>query len=206
MIWNKLKTLFTKQAKNSAGSEQYFGNEKITECYAKLEPRYRSQGDVYPSSVFSEDDFPNKAIPYWGIINRTCHLYEGNGRQIKLPFLTYAAVFKLCDAISPGSDDQIKNQVSNIVNGRVEHLILLPANATHYSVSEPLVFNFNILYTLPVQRCPAASDKCIQLSSPFSEHVFQKLARYFYTVGYDDQYLKEKKNIADLVDYVKSRL
>src|SRR5579862_6235779 len=100
MIWNILKTFFIKRAKNSAGSESCPQSEKITECYAKIETRYRSQGDVYPASVFFQDDLPAKSVTYWSIINRTCHLYEGNGRQVKLPYLTYAAVYKLSDAIN----------------------------------------------------------------------------------------------------------
>lgn len=207
MIWNALKTFFTKRAKNSAGSElSYSQSEKITECYAKLETQYRSQGDVYPGTAFSQDDFPVKTIPYWAVINRTCHLYEGKGRQVKLPFLTYAAVYKLSDAINnTGKDSDIKNQVSNIVHGKVEQYVLLPANSMHYQISEPLVINFNILYTLPIAKCPPASDKCIQLSSPFCEHTFQKMARYFYTVGYDDESIKNKQNVEMLVEYVKSK-
>jgi hypothetical protein len=207
MIWNILKTFFTKQAKNSAGSESYQQSKKINECYAKIETKYRSQGDVYPATAFSQDDFPVKTIPYWAIINRTCHLYEGNGRQVKLPFLTYAAVYKFSDAINNTSkDNEIKNQVSNIVNGKMEQYVLLPSNSTYYEISEPLVINFNILYTLPIAKCPSASEKCIQLSSPFCEYTFQKLARYFYTVGYDDEKIKSKESIEELVRYVKSKL
>lgn len=203
MILSRLKTFFIKPAKNSVGKMPPHKVEKITECYAKLDVRYRSQGDVYPASAFSGDAFPIKEIGYWGIINRTCHLYESTARQIKLPFLTYAAVYPLHDVVN--KDRNIKEQVSNIVHGKVENLLLLPANSEQYSVGEPLVFNFNLLFTLPVAKCPPAADKCIQLSSPFCEHAFQKLARYFYTVGYDDEQIKSSENVAALVEYVKSK-
>lgn len=210
MIWNALKTFFTKLVRNSAGSEfSSPQSEKITECYAKLETRYRSQGDIYPATAFSQDDFPVKTVPYWAVINRTCHLYEGNGRQVKLPYLTYAAVYKLSEAINnTGKESDIKNQVSNIVHGKVEQYVFLPDNSDnseHYKVSEPLVINFNMLFTLPLDKCPPASDKCIQLSSPFCEHTFQKLSRYYYTVGYDDESIKSKTNVEALVGYVKSK-
>lgn len=109
--------LFTTQAENSAGSDLPPKVEKITECYAKLDTRHRWQGDVFPASSFSESSFPYKgSVPYWMVINRTCHMYEGSGRVIKLQHLNFAAVYKLCDAIE--SFASIKNQVSSIYNKR----------------------------------------------------------------------------------------
>jgi hypothetical protein len=201
----RLKACFIKPAKNLAGSYCTPPKaEKITECYAKLNIQHRFQGDVYPATAFETDAFPAKSVPYWGVINRTCHLYEDNVRSIKLPFLTYAAVYPLCDVINKKS--KIKEQVTNLVCGKTENFLFLPADSEHYEISEPLVFNFNILYSLPVERCPSASDKCIQLSSPFCEHAFQKLARYFYTVGYEDGQIKSQSNINELIKYVESKI
>lgn len=202
MILKALKTFFTTPAEKLAGSELPQRVEKITECYAKLDTSNRWQGDVYPVSSFSTDSLPYKGVPYWMVINRTCHMYEGNGRVIKLPHLNFAAVYRLRDAIDLSKD--VKNQLSHIVNGKSDNIALLPENTNHYEVSEPLIVNFNILNTLPIEKCPPAIEKCIQLSSPFCEHVFQKLSRYFYTVGFDDENLKSKEYVEALIEFVQT--
>ena len=201
MMWKRLKACFIKPVQNSVGEAEYPKLKSISECYAKLNTAYRCQGDVYPESTFAPGSFPTSAISYWGIINRTCHLYESATRPIKLQFLTYAAVVPLREAVV--REKKLKDQVSSIINGKSENLVLLPTYSGEYDVSEPLVFNFNILYTLPIGKCPSASDKCIQLTSPFSEYVFQKMARYFYTVGYDDEQIKAPENIDALIKYLQ---
>jgi len=68
----------------------------------------------------------------------------------------------------------------------------------------PLVGNFNLVYTFALDSTPSASKKILQLSSPFCEHTFQKFARFFYTVGFDDSNIKSKEYITQLVKELES--
>jgi len=67
----------------------------------------------------------------------------------------------------------------------------------------PLVGNFNLVHTIALEFTPTASKKIIQLASPFCEHTFQKFARFFYTVGFDDSNIKSKAYITNLVKEVE---
>ena len=49
---------------------------------------------------------------------------------------------------------------------------------------------FNLIVTLPLQDGPEANQKILQLNSPFSEYVFQKFSRFFYSVGFNDENIK----------------
>ncbi len=201
MIYKKLKQLFTRQANGLVGNKLPAIPAKISECYSKLDSTHRWQGDVYPAAAFSANDLPNDKVPYWMIINRTCHLYEGGDRKPKLPYLNYAAVYPLHNFVEAGNKN-IKNIISNIVNGKIESSVFLPHNLT-YSVDTALVVNFNLIHTLSIDKCPSAHDKCIQLSSPFCEHVFQKFSRYFYTVGYDDTCFRTDSFIQELITHLQ---
>lgn len=194
----KLRPLFTKQAKSSPGNDLPVTTQKIDHCYAELDTKNWWQGDVYPSSVFPLNSFPNDAVPYWMLINRTCHLYSGGGRDTKIPFLNYVAVYLLKDHLNSLPKESMKNGITNMIHGKSEGFVFLPSN-DEYPIISPLVINFNILYTLPFNKCPKPVNKCIQLSSPFCEHVFQKFSRYFYTVGYDDAHHRNKDYINKLL-------
>lgn len=199
MILKRLKTLFTKQAENLAGNDLPAMPKKLDQCYAELDTTNWWQGDLYPLTVFPINSFPNDSIPYWMLINRTCHLYSGGSRKTKIPFLNYAAVYPLKAHVGELTNKGgIKNGISDLIQGKLEGFVFLPANDKHL-IASPLVINFNILYTLPTDKCPQPSTKCIQLASPFCEHIFQKFSRYFYTVGYDDGSLRDKEYITKLV-------
>jgi len=80
MIWKKLKMLFTKRQHNKDGNFPPT-TPYITECYAEIDTQNRWQGDIYPKSAFRLESLPTPNVPYWMLINRTCHLYEGEGRR-----------------------------------------------------------------------------------------------------------------------------
>ena len=197
----RLKALFTKQVKISDGNILPDFTQKITECYADIDAENRWQGDLYLKENFDQASLPTPNVPHWMLVNRTCHLYQG-----KLPYLNFIAVYPLLIYIKNLESKQtIKNIISNLVNDNVEGVQFLPARPES-GLDSHLVANFNLVYTFGVVNTPDASDKLIQLSSPFCEHVFQRFSRYFYTVGYDDQNLKDKEFIATIANECEEQL
>jgi len=199
-----LKSLFTKQQKTKAGNELPLPPSKLTECYSSIDDSHRWQGDVYPKSKFDQNKLPNPSIPYWMLVNRTCHLYEGGDRKPKLQYLNYAAVYPLKEFLDYGDKAPIiKNQISSLIK-RNESVLFLPS-CPDQNIETPLIVNFNLLYTFKIEGTPHAREKILQLSSPFCEHAFQKFSRYFYTVGYDDTALKSKSYIEELAAQYPSK-
>lgn len=205
-----LKWLLLKRAKSSAGSQLPAQPLRVDQCYSAIDSQNRWQGDVYPCDTFASGALPSADVPYWMLLNRTCHLYAVGTRSIKLPFLNFAAVYPLHQYVTyekkVGGNPvaSLKNQVSDLVNGKRENAIYLPQDQNR-SINEPLWVNFNLVFTVRETSCPQATRKILQLSSPFSEHVFQKYARFFYTVGYDDDHLKADLHVNDLVKYLETK-
>lgn len=194
-----LKKLFTKLQEIKAGDEFPPLATKVTECYSSIDGSHRWQGDVYPKTGFVVAKLPSPNVPYWMLVNRTCHLYEGGGRKPKLHYLNFAAVYPLQEFLVYGKDAKnIKNQITSIISAN-EGVLFLP-ECPEFGIEVPLVVNFNLLYTFQIDDAPKSAEKILQLSSPFSEHAFQKFSRYFYTVGYKDDALKDKAYIAGLVE------
>lgn len=201
MIWTKFKALFMGPRSAKAGSFPQ-QTERLTECYAKIDTVNRWQGDVYPRGAFPQGQLPTQDVPYWMLLNRTCQLYEGAGRTPKLPYLNYVAVYTLESFLSFNRDSRsLRNQILETVR-RNEQVIFLPADPK-VRISRPLVANLNLIYTFSADRMPRAAEKVIQLASPFCEHVFQKLSRFFYTVGFDDAHIKSDEYVSKLVEDVK---
>ena len=200
----KLKTLFIRQAKNSDGDSLPDPTQKITECYCENDVGNRWQGDIYSKEGFTQTSLPNQKVPYWMLINRTCQLYTGEGRGVKLPFLNFITVIPLHDYIK-SQDKNIKNAISDLVKGRLEGFQFLPAHPAS-GIENHLVANFNLIHTFKLSDTPDASVKLLQLSSPFCEHVFQRFSRYFYTVGFKDQDIKSPENIESIVSEYKEKM
>ncbi len=132
-------------------------------------------------------------------------MVETGGRCVKLPYLNYAAVTPLQDYLGDlPPKASYKNTIGNLINDKIEGIVFLPEYLDQ-GINEPLVANFNMLFTVPIVRCPKASQKIVQLSSPYCEHVFQRLSRFFYTVGYDDSEIKDKKYIESLAEYYEAK-
>ncbi|MFK5914163.1 MAG: hypothetical protein QM484_07295 [Woeseiaceae bacterium] len=184
---------------SSAGSNNLPDfTEKLTECYAEIDVTNRWQGDVYPKEKFSEGVLPTPEVPYWMLVNRTCQLFVGEGRETKLPYLNFVAVVPLSDYIK-NLNQGLNRAIPELVKGKLEGILFLP-DYPEGDLNEHLVVNFNLIYTVHVDKSPEASDKLMQLSSPFCEYAFQKFSRYFYTVGYDDKNIKSKSFIKTIVD------
>lgn len=142
---------------------------------------------------------PLAEIPFWMLLNRTCHVYEGEGRVPKLAYLNYIAVYPIELFVEgPG---KVSNQVHKIIKDH-EGSIFLPANAA-LGVNSHLVGVFNLVHSIPLSQAPSASEKCLQLASPFAEYAFQKLAAFFYTVGFDDARIKSTAFIDEVVKIVE---
>jgi len=172
--------------------------EKLTECYAEIDVTNRWQGDVYPKENFSEGALPTPEVPYWMLVNRTCHLVTDEGRDITLPYLNFVAVVPLSEYVK-GITKKLDNAISELVKGKLEGFLFLPSYPEG-NLQKHLVADFNLLYSVHVSKSPEASSKLMQLSSPFCEYAFQKFSRYFYTVGYDDKNIKSKQFIKTIVD------
>ena len=194
----KLKSLFIGRVKSTDGENLPDFTEKLTECYADIDADNHWQGDVYSKDNFNLNSLPNPNVPYWMLVNRTCHLYQEDGRSIKIPHLNFIVVQPLIEFVR-SQDKNIKNAIGELVNGRLEGFLFLPAYSGN-SLNIHLVANFNLIYSFSVANSPKASNKLIQLSSPFCEHVFQRFSRFFYTVGYEDKNIKNKKFIQSIVD------
>jgi len=95
----KLKRLFTGLVKSTGGRDIPDFTEKLTECYAEPDVENHWQGDVYSKDSFNSALLPNQNVPYWMLVNRTCHLYQGKGRDMKIPNLTFIVVTPLVDYV-----------------------------------------------------------------------------------------------------------
>lgn len=199
----KLKALIIGLVKNTDGKDTPDFTEKLTECYAEKDVENFWQGDIYSKDSFNAALLPNPNIPYWMLVNRTCHLYQGEGRDMKLPNLNFIVVTPLVDYIknikSKDKKVSVKNAVSNLINNKLEGFQFIPANP-EAGLEVHLVVNFNLIYSFSAADKPKPSEKIIQLSSPFCEHVFQRFSRFYYTVGYDDKNIKSKCYIASVVE------
>jgi hypothetical protein len=190
--------------KSSDGRNLPDTTEKLTECYSNIDAKNHWQGDIYKKDSFNPASLPNPNIPYWMLVNRTCHLYQGGGRSIKLPYLNFIVVTPLIEYIK-ASDKSIKNAIDQLVKGKLEGFLFLPAHPKD-GVNSHLVANFNLIYSFQLSHSPNPSDKVLQLSSPFSEHVFQRFSRFFYTVGYEDQNIKDDKFIEAITAELEKQL
>lgn len=199
----KLKALFTKQAKSTDGKSLPDASQKISECYARLDVDNRWQGDIYSKEHFNQASLPNQNVPYWMLVNRTCQLYQGEGRTIKLKNLNFIAVLPLFDFVkstkSTIKDKKVKTIVKECIEGRLEGFQFLPAHQ-ECGMDVHLIANFNLIHTFQLANTPKTSEKILQLSSPFCEHVFQRLSRYFYTVGFEDQRLRDNAFIMSVAN------
>ncbi len=194
----KLKALFTTRAKSSAGKNLPDSTEKLTACYAEIDTENRWQGDIYSKENFNVESLPNTTIPYWMLVNRTCHLYKGEGRDIKLSYLNFIAVQPVCD-YAKSTNKNLKKIIAELMKSKLEGFMFLPAYPEN-DFHTHLVANFNLVHTFSVVNTPDASEKLLQLSSPYCEHVFQRFSRFFYTVGYDDQAIRDPDFIGAVAD------
>ncbi len=163
----------------------------VSEFYRNRDHENLWQGDIFNHLSFPADStLPTDQIEYWMLMNRTCQMYaNGAGRAGKLTHLNYMGVLPLSNYLSFGKKEKsLKNQIKWLINGDT-NVIFLPESPA-FGVNQPLIGIFNLIATVSSEKSPRPSQKTLQLSSPFSEHVFQKLSRFFYTVGFDDEELK----------------
>lgn len=193
--------ILEKQQKKSDGEHP---NHKkcVKACYSDIDYEQRWQGDIYSKAYFDQESLPGQTIPYWMLVNRTCQLFEdsqqGNGRSIKIPFMNFIAVYPLKEYLElTGNKKNTKNQIKEIIK-KSDDTIFLPANPG-LDVNSPLIGIFNLIYTFKSDSTPEPKDKILQLSSPFCEHVFQKFSRYFFKVGFDDEYIRSNEYIDSIV-------
>jgi hypothetical protein len=170
-------------------------------CYEAPTYNHRWQGDIYSSQDFAR--VPTPHVPYWMLLNRTCQLVEGTDRGVKLPYLVYCTAIPITTFIDQTTSHlSLRNQVKNLVHNKNECNGFLPARPES-GIEEPLVVDFNMIYSFPLADCPSAEKKVLQLSSPFTEHLIQRFSRWFYTVGYDDSELKSEEYIASIVKHLE---
>ena len=175
---------------------------KINFVYAELDQDNRWQGDIYQLSSFRNfNRLPS--VDYWMLANRTCQLYEKGNRKIKLNYLVYIAVYRLEQLLNyEKGHAKFKNQIKKLIKESEKH-VYLPIFPER-NIIKPLMANFNMIFTVPLENCPEAEQKILQLSSPFCEHVFQKFARFYYTVGYDDEVFKTDDHFQELADQIET--
>lgn len=172
-------------------------------CYEAPKYKHRWQGDIYSSQDFAR--VPTPHVPYWMLLNRTCQLVEDTNRAVKLPYLVYCTVVPITAFINNASSQlNLRNQVKNLVHNKNEWNRLLPARPES-GIEEPLVVDFNMIYSFPLKDCPSAEKKVLQLSSPFAEHLIQRFSRWFYTVGYDDSEIKSDAYVDALVKHLEKQ-
>jgi hypothetical protein len=205
-MWRKLKQLACRLASDTAGrpsDSPASPSEPAHACYRSCDRVSRWQGDVYSAANFAAGSLPTSkaAIPYWMLVNRTCHLVEEGGRTVRLPYLTYCAVVSLSSFIGD-QEKTVKNAIGTLLGQKDDHGCFLPT-ATDFGVVGPLVADFSLVWTVRLEATPRAKDKVLQLSSPFSEHVFQRFSRWFYTVGYDDASYRDTRYVENLVRLVE---
>lgn len=205
-----LSWLFPRLEKKSAGKTLPPSTEKLNECYAKIDTSNRWQGDVYrPENFDSAARLPD-TVQLWMLLNRTCQLYETGNRGVKLDYLNFAAVTPLHSYVNYEKKiggkqvPTLRNQARGIIGEEDDAVVFLPQDLEH-QVPEHLVVDFNLIYTVRLSHCPAASVKNLQLSSPFAEYVFQRFARFFYTVGYDNDRIRSDAYLREIENYLEAK-
>jgi len=189
-----------KPQKNAVGNTLVRNGEATSPCYETRDSVNRWQGDLYSISSFGNGALPAADVPYWMLANRTCQLRVRDGK-IKLAQLVFIATLPLDRFLI--REKSVPDQIGEILSKRDSCLYLPPSPDN--SLSEHVVVDFNLIYTVQLELCPEAAQKIVQLTSPFAEHAFQKFARYYYTVGYDDEGYKTKAYKESLKQYVESK-
>jgi len=160
---------------------------------------YRCQGDIYSASDFQPSAIPTSSYPFWMLLTRTCQLYENDstGRSVKIPYLVFCAVQKMpvWMAASQSSKSK-KNQLKNIIHEKEDFLAFMPKGG---ELDSHLIVDFNMVYSVAFEKTPPSSAKKVELSHPFSEKIMQRFSRWYYTVGFDDEAIKDNRFIDALV-------
>lgn len=174
---------------------------KIEIFYSSTKRDHYCQGDLFKGSDFQNSPKPD--VPYWMLANRNCHLFPHKQGGPKLKLLQFIAAYELKEFLHLNQDGKtIKNQIIEIIKERIDSAVFLPECSTHDITTPSLVGCFDRIYTLSISDCPKPEKKLMELSSPFSEHVFQRFSRYFYTVGFDDSELKSDSYVSSLIEAV----
>ncbi|MFO3191809.1 hypothetical protein SCR50_04595 [Legionella pneumophila serogroup 1] len=169
------------------------------EHYSSPDYSQRKQGDIYPSSKFDSRSLPPAEIANWMLLNRSCQLFINEKRKCKLNSLNYAGIHTLTDFLEiNSSQENNRNKIKNLIHYKYDGFVLLPT-WKEMGIEHELVVNFNLIISVSEDKCPKASEKILELTSPFSEHVFQKFSRFFYTVGYNDERIKSDEYIDTLL-------
>ncbi len=202
MMLMKLMNYIIKPLKKEDGNIKLKVDESLPPAfYVKRDFNNRWQGDIYTSSEFKQEALPTKDIPYWLLVNRTCHLVEEEKRK-PIPFLCFVAVYPLKDFIDDSKN--IKNQIDNIIK-KDEKTLFFP-ECEDFGIQYPLVADLTLVYSVALENCPKASYKILQLSSPFREYAIQKFARCYYTVSFDNKNIWSKDYIKKLEIQIKEEL
>ena len=163
--------------------------------------RHRWQGDIFSTENFTSlPSTMHGDIGLWMVMNRTCHMLEGDGRVVKIPKLVFCPVIPLDRILQKGKNvPTIHNQIKNLIAGKNENFGFLPEGPSiEIGPNSEHVVDFGAVLTQQLDKCPAADTKKAQLSSPFAEHLAQRFARYYSTIGYDDTSLRDKEYQAKL--------
>lgn len=198
---NWLKLVWKKQSATLSGDLPET-TEKLNECYAGVDLANRWQGDVYSRNDFVTGAIPSDKVPFFMLANRTCQLYVGQGRDVKLQHLNFIAVRPIDEFLKNTEQKKIVVAQLKEVIKQNESLAFLPECP---GLGTPHVVLFNYVITIPLISCPKPEKKILQLSSPFSEFVFQRFSRFFYTVGFDDERIKSNDYIEKLADAILTR-
>lgn len=203
-MWQRLKKLVC-PPQNASGGEAAHRAASVDAaphpCYTTRDLVSRWQGDLYKTEQFAAGALPTSPIQQWMLATRSCQLDESDGKTISLGHLVYCAVVPLKLWVKEPKTN-LKNAVTNVVKSKSEHACFLPASADH-GVDVPLVVEMNLIYSVSLDATPTAAQKIAQLSSPFSEYVFQHLSRWFYTVGYENTTFHTPTYIEELVRHVQ---
>jgi len=173
-------------------------NLDLTNYFVTPDNKHRWQGDVYSTTDFNiATDTPTfNNIKYWMLMNRTCQLVEGNGREVKIPRLVYCPVIELEQFFGVGKVS--KNKLSHLLSGKADSAAFLPAGTPQFPTEA--VVDFGAVTAFNLSECPAADKKKVQLASPYNEYLMQRFAQYYVTVGYDDGPLRDDNYIKGLVE------
>ena len=177
--------------------------------YREVADEHRWQGDIFSANTLGSVTEQFGGVPYWMVMNRTCHMVEGQGRSPKLPYLVFCPVVPLeaqivRDKVNGNEPPKLYNQVGNIINGKSESLAFLPGSLEH-GLTEHHVVDFSAPVTVDIDECALATEKLVQLSSPFSEHLSQRFSRFYSTFGYDDSTIKDKAYIESVAGDLELR-
>jgi hypothetical protein len=110
--------------------------------------------------------------------------------------MVFMAIYKISRAFG----NLKKSLIENLVQNKVSKFMFLPPDGKEFD--EPMIIDFDIVIQLdgsdPQEVERVLKSKIIQLVSPFRERVAQRFAEHYFSIGIDDEEIRDREYVKKL--------